>query len=150
MSEKREGEGDIGRDIDLQAEAITRDTTRRAAELRREHEATSYPAGPTQRGLRVVPGKEKEFHRLQIWLRTSDRLDRLIEATEPPRGTQKAKLPATALVTPEESGETPDKKRSVLGGPPSVRAGRRGANPAFSRAGDGNEKTVQRDSRRGA
>lgn len=46
--------------------------------------------------LRVVPGKEREFRYLRGWLAVSDRLDRLIAATEPAGGAESSSAPAAA------------------------------------------------------
>lgn len=44
-----------------------------------------------------MPGKEDEYRYLRSWLAASDRLDRLIEATEPER--EGVVLPASAPVS---------------------------------------------------
>jgi hypothetical protein len=48
--------------------------------------------------LDVQPGKVEEFLRFSGWLAASDRLDRLIEATEPQRQRVVAAAPAPAPV----------------------------------------------------
>lgn len=49
--------------------------------------------------LDVQPGKVEEFLRLSGWLAASDRLDRLIEASEPERQRVVAPAPAPAPVS---------------------------------------------------
>jgi hypothetical protein len=46
--------------------------------------------------LDVVPGKEEEFRYAQGWLAASDRLDRLIAATDPPGEAEPQRLPLQA------------------------------------------------------
>ncbi len=48
----------------------------------------------------VAPGKEEEFRYLKRSLALSDRLDRLIEVTEPQGRTEPVSPPAAAPVTP--------------------------------------------------
>jgi hypothetical protein len=48
-------------------------------------------------GIRIEPGREEEFRHLQSWFAFSDRLDRMIEATEPSCGPEQTRAPAPVL-----------------------------------------------------
>jgi hypothetical protein len=145
----REKEETMFRDIDLPvAEAIVQDRNRRAAEFRLEHQARTHSRGLTRRGPNIAPAKEKEFRCLQSWLAASDRLDQLIEATEPSgeRGqvptpapvvttvAQRAAAPPAGLPPRRLAADAPTSKQFVVGG----LARRTGQ--ALRRIGEGLEK----------
>ncbi len=131
----REKEETMFRDIDLQvAETIEQERTRKASELRLEHQALTHSRGPTRRGPSIAPGKEEDFRCFQSWLAVSDRLDRLIEATEPSGKREQVPAPATTFATSEQPAEAPTGKPSVVGGL-AQRAG-----GALRRMGEGLER----------
>lgn len=56
--------------------------------------------------VHIVPGKEEEFRYLRGWLAASDRLDRLIAATEHAGGPEPVSAPAPALSTAAQPATT--------------------------------------------
>lgn len=98
-------------------------------------------------GISIEPGREEEFRYLQGWLAFSDRLDRMIEATESASEPERACAPAPVLtstaqpaaVAAQAIGEdpagqqAPQWRRRVLG--PLVR----GVGQALRRVGEGLE-----------
>ncbi len=72
--------------------------------------------------VHIVPGKEEEFRYLRGWLAASDRLDRLIAATEPPGGPEPVSVPAPVLSTAARPGttraDTPRPRRLPSEAPP--------------------------------
>jgi hypothetical protein len=144
----REKEEAMFRDIDLQvAEETMKDRNRRAAQFRLEHQARMRSSEPTGRGLRIAPGKEKEFRCLQSWLAASDRLDRLIEATERAGEPEHALAPApVAIAAAQRDAASPEgrlSRRLAAGVPagrrPLVGALARCAGHALRRMGEGLE-----------
>jgi hypothetical protein len=93
-------------------------------------------------GISIEPGREEEFRYLQGWLAFSDRLDRMIEATEPASEPEQAPAPAPVLTAAAQPAaveadvprqEPPRRRRRVLG--PLLR----GAGQALRRIGEGLE-----------
>lgn len=113
----REKEETMFRDVGLAvAEGTAQRQTREAADLDLERQGLTHSRRPTELGLRIAPGKEQEFRRLQGWLAVSNRLDRLIEATEPSGSAEEAPVPATIFATSEQSAAAPTGRPSIVGG----------------------------------
>ena len=87
--------------------------------------------------VHIVPGKEEEFRYLRGWLAASDRLDRLIAATDPPAGPEPVSKPAPVLSTAAQPAtthaEAPPRRQPV------VAALARRAGVALRRIGEGLE-----------
>lgn len=104
-----------------------------------EAEGTRKAASPVRSRptLDIVPGKEEEFRYLRSWLAASDRLDRLIAATEPPAEPEPMRTPPPVLsaaaqpATPQ--AEAPPRRQPV------VTALARRAGVALRRIGEGLE-----------
>lgn len=74
--------------------------------------------------INVQPGKEEEFRHLQGWLAFSDRVDRLIEATEAPGETERGPAPAPVLGAVGEAAAARPAGRQTVVGRLARRAGR--------------------------
>jgi hypothetical protein len=65
--------------------------------------------------LNVAPGKDHEYRHLCGWLAASDRLDRLIEATEPHRVQAPAPAPVAAVAESPSRPRRPHLAREGVG-----------------------------------
>jgi hypothetical protein len=84
---------------------------------------------------KIAPGREEEFRYLQGWLAASERLDHLVEVTEPPGGPRQAAAPDTVLAA---AGQ-PDVTRAAIVRRQRVAALAQGVGRVLRRTGEGLE-----------
>lgn len=126
------------------AEATGQDGSREVADSHPERQGRTHSTELTKGGLRIAPGKEKEFRHVQSWLAVSDRLDQLIEATDTSGERERVRAAPPVVAATAQRAETSRKaalpRRPAAGAPtggrPVVGGLARRAGQALRRIGE--------------